>query len=96
MASTARRRKGRPHAKPTQWAVAVAAGALAAVAAATAAFATQHAGSERGIVRDNGEVVEHRVTEEESRKQREYWTEERIRDAVRESKPMGPLPIERE
>ncbi|MBT2423425.1 hypothetical protein J7F01_41330 [Streptomyces sp. ISL-22] len=67
------------------------------MAVATAAFAVQrHVGDERGVVKDDGKVVEYGVTEEESRKQQEYWTEERVREAVRDSKPLGPIGIERE
>ncbi|MGY1453478.1 hypothetical protein [Streptomyces sp. SS8] len=38
----------------------------------------------------SGRIVEHRVPEEERERVREYWTEERIRNAD----PAGPLGIE--
>ncbi|MDQ1012986.1 ABC-type sugar transport system ATPase subunit [Streptomyces sp. V4I23] len=98
MGGTRARPERRPHAKSVSpWAVGVAAGVAVAgaVAVATAAFAVSgQVGDERGVVKDDGTVVERGATEEESRKQQDYWTEERVREAVRESKPMGPLGVE--
>lgn len=96
MAGAEARRKRQRRAKSTPRAVVVA-GVTAAVAVATAAFAVQrHAVDERGVVKDDGKVVEYGVTEEEGREQQGYWTEERVREAVRDSKPLGPLGIERD
>lgn len=95
MAGTGARRR-RQRVKSVPRAVVVAAGVTAAVAVATAAFAVQRHADERGVVKDDGKVVEYGVTEEESRKQQEYWTEERVREAVRDSKPLGPIGIEHE
>ncbi|MEV3989924.1 hypothetical protein AB0J57_13570 [Streptomyces sp. NPDC049837] len=96
MAGTRARPERRPHARSmSPWAVGVAAGVTVAVAVGTAAFAVSgRAADGRGVVRDDGTVVERAVTEEESRKQQGYWTEERVREAVRESKPLGPLGVE--
>lgn len=98
MAGAGARRKGRPHAESMPRALALTAGVTAAVAVATAAFAVQrHAVDEHGVVKDDGKGgVEYRVPEEEGRRQQEHWTEERVREAVRDSKPLGPLGIERD
>ncbi|MGK5448640.1 hypothetical protein [Streptomyces radiopugnans] len=57
-------------------------GVAAAVAGAATAYTAHRDPSDR--------IVEHRVPEEERERAREYWTEERIRNAD----PAGPLGIE--
>lgn len=96
MAGTLARPEGRPRTRSmSPWAVGVAAGVAVAVGVGTVVFAVSgRAGDGRGVVRDDGTVVERGVTEEESREEREYGTEERVREAVRESKPLGPLGVE--
>ena len=52
--------------------------------------------SPTGVAGDNGSTAEHRISDEQAEHDREYWTDDRVREAVRNAKPGGPIAIERD
>ena len=49
-----------------------------------------------GVAEDNGSTAEHRISDEQAEYEREYWTDDRVREAVRNAKPDAPIAVEQD
>lgn len=90
-----RRRPGRSGARSGRSMVLLCAGVFTlATSSAMIAYAAQQ--NPTGVVEDNGTTAEHTISDEQAARDREYWTDDRVREAVRNAKPGGPIAVEQD